>query len=117
MNDSTCILGQQKNEGVDGNCKASVTFGRTRLPYVEAYSMWCNLDIANMDFEDFIVYEGELDEDGYLTYTSPGAADVDGASSGRRTRRWRGSDVKARSDVYCMRPSLVPLALSSLYSR
>jgi len=44
-----------------------VKFKKVRVPWEKAYIMWCNLDIANMDFEDFVDDE-DCDESGWRTY-------------------------------------------------
>ncbi|KAG4066239.1 hypothetical protein HA402_000463 [Bradysia odoriphaga] len=36
-------------------------FNKVRVPWQKAYIMWCNLDIANMDFTDFVEDEDEED--------------------------------------------------------
>lgn len=46
-------------------------YNKVRVPWDEFYSMWCNLDIANMNFEEF-TEEGEDggDDQGWFTYNS-----------------------------------------------
>lgn len=43
-------------------------YQKTRLPWIEAHSMFCNLDLANMDFEDFVDEESRNSQ-GWYTYT------------------------------------------------
>lgn len=42
---------EEMKYGGDGE---KTLFNKVRMPWVEAYSCWCNLDIANMDFMDFV---------------------------------------------------------------
>ncbi|KAF7196931.1 hypothetical protein HII31_01849 [Pseudocercospora fuligena] len=61
IQDETVIIAQ-RHFGEDD--KYTNVFDKVRMPWQGVYSMWCNLDIANMDFEDFC--EGdEADEDGW----------------------------------------------------
>ncbi|EME86911.1 uncharacterized protein MYCFIDRAFT_172604 [Pseudocercospora fijiensis CIRAD86] len=60
ITDETVILAQ-RHFGEDD--KFMNNFDKVRIPWSGAYSMWCNLDIANMEFEEFC--EGEADEEGW----------------------------------------------------
>lgn len=45
-------------------------YNKVRVPWIEAHSMWCNLDIANMDFESYCDEDEESTSDGWFTYQS-----------------------------------------------
>lgn len=47
--------------------KLSERFNKVRVPWAKAYIIWCNLDIANMNFEDFVEEEDD-DQPGWWTY-------------------------------------------------
>ncbi|KAK6396848.1 hypothetical protein LTR95_019515 [Oleoguttula sp. CCFEE 5521] len=51
-------------------------FRRVRVPIEEAHTMYVNLDVANMDFEDFVDREEEADEDGWWVYAGVGGPDL-----------------------------------------
>lgn len=44
-------------------------YNKVRVPWQEVHSMWCNLDIANMSFEEFCLEE-DPPEDHWWTYKS-----------------------------------------------
>ncbi|KAK5112393.1 hypothetical protein LTR62_004356 [Meristemomyces frigidus] len=68
MQNRTCILG---NRGYDDDAdEEKDSFARVRVPWTEVYPVFCNLDIANMDFEDFAETEEDVDEDGCFPYVS-----------------------------------------------
>ena len=45
-------------------------FSKVRVPWEEVTSMFVNLDIANMDFEDFCNEEHGDDEDNWFSWNS-----------------------------------------------
>lgn len=45
-------------------------YNKVRVPWYQTHSMWCNLDIANMDFEDFCDYKVGADENRWWKYKS-----------------------------------------------
>lgn len=64
VKDGTIILFDSLDSGDE---EMEVKFKKVRVPWEKAYIMWCNLDIANMDFEDFVDDE-DCDESGWRTY-------------------------------------------------
>lgn len=51
----------------DDEDKKDEKFNKVRLPWEKAYIMWCNLDIANMDFDDFVEEDNEGE---WFTYSA-----------------------------------------------
>ena len=39
-------------------------FRAVRIPYTEAWAIFCNLDVANMGFEDWMNEDAGVQEDG-----------------------------------------------------
>ena len=87
VQDKTCIVAQRHFNSDDESEEESNEesrelyadhFDKVRVPWAEVYSMWCNLDIANMDFQDF------CDED-EAPGAGTGAADATGAPVGWAT--------------------------------
>ncbi|KAI5241309.1 hypothetical protein E4T43_05560 [Aureobasidium subglaciale] len=66
-------------------------FEKVRLPWDDTYIMWCNLDIANMGFEEFTVEgqdgEGKGDEEGWFTHKQIGEAGDHLTDEGKEKRR------------------------------
>ena len=52
----TCILGHQAmvQDPETRTWKRTERFQKSRVPWDELYMTWCNIDVANMDFEDFV---------------------------------------------------------------
>jgi hypothetical protein len=50
----------------DGPSASLGKYDKVRVPWDDLYMIWCNLDIANMNFEEFLKEEG--DEQGWFTY-------------------------------------------------
>lgn len=44
-------------------------YNKVRVPWIEAHSMWCNLDISNMGFEEYC-QDDDPTGDGWFTYKS-----------------------------------------------
>ena len=67
----TCILANLPYEYYDDPSTFRGKYNKVRVPWDEFYLMWCNLDIANMNFEEF-TEEGEDggDDQGWFTYNS-----------------------------------------------
>jgi hypothetical protein len=69
LESDTCILVQRKYDAESGEmsneCEA------VRIPYVEAWCMFGNLNIANMDFVDFLYEDAGLQEDGTYKWCGP----------------------------------------------
>ncbi|EED12331.1 conserved hypothetical protein [Talaromyces stipitatus ATCC 10500] len=47
------------------------SFRAARLPYERVWDMYCNLDVANMDFEDWVDESGGIQEDGTWKWAGP----------------------------------------------
>jgi hypothetical protein len=66
----SCILGLRACDAEAEEVIQLDCFDKMRIQWEKLYSPWCNLDIANMDFEDF-TQEGEDGggrEDGWFTF-------------------------------------------------
>jgi hypothetical protein len=93
----SCILGQRAtNDPEEEEFAWLDRFDRMRVPWEDLYSPWCNLDIANMGFDDFTQEfddGGEGGEDGWFTYKKiPGGVELSEDNRGRRdeeVRRFR----------------------------
>ncbi|KAK4609226.1 hypothetical protein CLAFUW4_14239 [Fulvia fulva] len=72
----TCILAERRmpedNYGMDP--KPTFTLNKIRLSWEEVYSPWCNLDIANMSFDEFTA-DGP-DAEGWWEYDSSSSSDL-----------------------------------------
>lgn len=70
----TCILGHQATirDADTGKFVHTRTFKKFRIPWDELYMTWCNLDVANMGFEDFTQdRDGTSDgNDGWFVYAN-----------------------------------------------
>lgn len=65
VKDGTVVLLDSPYNGDED--KMEERFNKVRVPWKKTYIMWCNLDIANMNFEDFVEDE-EGDEVDWWTY-------------------------------------------------
>lgn len=45
-------------------------YDKVRVPWIEAHTMWCNLDIANMNFEEYCEEVDDRPRDGWYNYKS-----------------------------------------------
>jgi len=75
LKDKTCILGERWIEWEANPITYPERFKKFRVPWDEAYLVWCNLDISNVNFEEFAT-EGEGDGDGWFQYQAEGAPDM-----------------------------------------
>ena len=66
LEDKTCIVGERRF-GDETELYADV-FSKARVPWEEAQIMWVNLDISNMDFEDYCNEEYGEGEDNWYTW-------------------------------------------------
>jgi len=68
----SCILGRRAHSYDEEEDVVSSLdrFDKMRVPWEKLYVPWCNLDIANMDFEDFTLEadDGGEGEDGWFTF-------------------------------------------------
>lgn len=53
VDDHTCLLGERMIEYENEPISYPERFKKMRLPWDETYLTWCNLNIANMNFEEF----------------------------------------------------------------
>jgi hypothetical protein len=68
LEDKTCIVGERRFD--DETEEQMDVFNKARVPWEEVTSMFVNLDIANVDFEDFCNEENGDDEDNWFTWNS-----------------------------------------------
>ena len=61
LEEKTCIVGEHHYDG-EANTWIDA-FNKVRVPWQEVHSMWANLDVGNMPFEEFCVDEEGCDED------------------------------------------------------
>ncbi|KAJ7784132.1 hypothetical protein B0H16DRAFT_1401995 [Mycena metata] len=82
---STCLVCEQIYKLEVGRTRE---FRACRLPYEEASSMIVNLDMANMDFEDFVDEDAGEQEDGSWMWMSfpPSTKDTEEESEGEAKR-------------------------------
>jgi hypothetical protein len=69
IEDKTCILASLPDEYHENPGAFRGRYDKVRVPWGDLYSIWSNLDIANMNFEEF-VEEEEGDQQGWFTYQS-----------------------------------------------
>ncbi|KAJ7034144.1 hypothetical protein C8F04DRAFT_1260146 [Mycena alexandri] len=80
---STCLVCEQiynpgeDEEGGEGEAGMTSEFRACRLPYEHAWSMICNLDIANMNFEEYVDEGAGEQEDGSWKWMSFDASTKD----------------------------------------
>lgn len=83
IQDETVILLQRQ---MNDACELKDSFDKVRMPWQSVYSMWCNLDIANMNFEEFC--EGnEADEAGWWEANEFGKTIGDEMSAENREKK------------------------------
>lgn len=66
----SCILGHRACDAEAEEVIELDRFDKMRIPWEKLYSPWCNLDIANMNFEEFTQEcdEGGQGQDGWFTF-------------------------------------------------
>ena len=90
LDSSTCILvNRQFDEETN---EIGQEFKALRLPLTEAWPMFANLDIANMDFEDWIDEDTGVQEDGLYKWVGPFPTENEGITQGK-------SDVEAKREA------------------
>ncbi len=89
LDTSTCLVVEQVYDSEYTNEEGRMTddFRAARLPYTEAWSMYCNLDIANMDFEDWVDEEAGVQRDGAYLWVGPFPGDDDKTSADTEVKR------------------------------
>jgi hypothetical protein len=65
----TCILCSLPDAYYDDPGSFCGRYDKVRVPWDDVYMIWCNLDIANMNFEEF-VEEEDGDDQGWFRYQS-----------------------------------------------
>lgn len=70
----------------DDDDKMEEKFNKVRLPWEKAYIMWCNLDIANMNFDDFAEEDADGDDEEWWTYTVDQEEETDEAKNVKEKR-------------------------------
>jgi hypothetical protein len=69
LDSSTCILVHRLYN--EGKKEIGHDFNAIRIPFTEAWSMFTNLDIANMDFEDWADMDAGVQGDGAYKWVGP----------------------------------------------
>ena len=70
LENKTCILVSLPEDYYDNPGAFGGKYDKVRVPWDDVYMIWCNLDIANMNFEEFVEEEEEGDEQDWFTYQS-----------------------------------------------
>lgn len=65
----TCVLASMPDEHYENLGTFRGRYDKLRLPWDELYAVWCDLDIANLNFEEFVEVE-HGDDQGWFTYQS-----------------------------------------------
>jgi hypothetical protein len=89
LKNKDCVLASMP-DGINENpgaCRGR--YDKVRVPWDDVYMIWCNLDIANMNFEEF-VGEEEGDEQGWFMYQSIFEGDDEHRKS------WERKDMKVK---------------------
>ncbi len=66
LQDKTCIVGERRYD--DETDERTDFFNKVRVPWEECQVMWANLNIANMNFDDFCDDEVGEDENHWYTW-------------------------------------------------
>jgi hypothetical protein len=69
LKNRTCVLASMPDEHYETPGNFRGRYDKVRVPWDDLYVIWCNLDIANMNFEEF-VEEEHGDDQGWFTYQS-----------------------------------------------
>jgi len=93
VQDKTCIIGERMMDYENEPITFPERFKKLRLPWDETYLTWCNLNIANMNFEEFteeadVEYEDTLTRQ-WWTYHSVG----NGPELSKENRRRRDAEI------------------------
>ena len=71
LKNKTCILAGLPEDYYEDPSAFRGKYDKVRVPWDDVYMIWCSLDIANMNFEEFVEEEeGEGDGQGWFTYQS-----------------------------------------------
>jgi hypothetical protein len=94
LENKTCILAGLPEDYYENPSAFRGRYDKIRVPWDDVYMIWCNLDIANMNFEEFVEEEeGEGDEQGWFTYQSIYEGDEEHekglARRDRKIEEWR----------------------------
>jgi len=92
IKNKTCILASMPDNYYENPETFWGRYEKIRVPWGDLYIIWCNLNIANMNFEEF-VEEEEGDEQGWFTYQSVYEGDEEHQKGlerrDRKLRAWR----------------------------
>ncbi|KAK3707572.1 hypothetical protein LTR37_012067 [Vermiconidia calcicola] len=91
MQDKTIIIGERRYDE-DGD-ELTDFYNKTRAPWDEAHTVWQNLDIGNVGWEDYCDEEKGADDDGWWDY-AVGGADI----MTENERAKRGEAIKKMED-------------------
>lgn len=70
LKNETCVLAERVIEWDDDPLTYPRMFNRTRLSWDETYLSWCNLNISNIGWDEFMEEEEEGKRGGWWTYKS-----------------------------------------------
>jgi hypothetical protein len=71
LESKTCIMASLPEKYYENPAAFRGRYDKVRVPWDDVYMIWCNLNIANMNFEEFVEEEeGEGDVQGWFTYQS-----------------------------------------------
>jgi hypothetical protein len=89
----TCILASMPDAYYEDPSTFHGRYDKIRVPWDDLYMIWCNLDIANMNFEEFVEEEEEGDDEGWFTYQKIHEDDDDNKAGSKRrnegVEHWR----------------------------
>ncbi len=74
VRDKTVIAAERRS--YDETEELTDEYNKVRVPSDEAYTVWVNLDIGNVGWEDYCDEETGGDEDGWWVYGEDGGADI-----------------------------------------
>jgi len=69
LENNNCVLASMSDEFHENPGARRERYDKIRVPWDDVYTIWCNLDIANMNFEEFVGGD-EGDEQGWFRYQS-----------------------------------------------
>ena len=104
IDSSTCLVVDQvydsEADSDDGGGEGRMTddFKAARVPYTQAWAMFANLDITNMDFEEWVDEDAGVQEDGAYKWVGPFPA-----STEHQEQADRDAEIKRERALKAMR--------------
>lgn len=68
LTEKTCIVIDRQLDENEDSSRPQDTFNKVRVPWKEVHSVWANLDISNMDFEDYCDEEQGANGEGWWRF-------------------------------------------------